>query len=124
MGKLCVPKEERVQLIREAHTSKVFIHFSVGKTVANLQRYVYWPKMQEEVSRFIRGCILCCTRKPNNRKKGLYNPLLVPTRPWESISMDFVGGLLRIRKGHDYLYVVVERFSKMCVLMACKNTIK
>jgi hypothetical protein len=31
MGKLCVPKEERVQLIREAHTSKVVGHFGVGR---------------------------------------------------------------------------------------------
>jgi hypothetical protein len=80
--------------------------------------------MQEEVARFIRGCILCCTSKPSNRKQGLYNPLLVPTRPWESISMDFVGGFSRTRRGHDYLYVVVDRFNKMCVLMACKKTIK
>jgi len=28
-----------LQLIREAHTSKVAGHFGVGNTVANLQRY-------------------------------------------------------------------------------------
>ena len=27
------------------------------------------------------------------------------------------------RKHHDYLYVVVDRFSKMCILMPCKKTI-
>ena len=27
------------------------------------------------------------------------------------------------RKGHDYLYVVVDRFRKMCLLMPCKKTI-
>ena len=27
------------------------------------------------------------------------------------------------RKGHDYLYVVVDRFSKMCILMACEKII-
>ena len=37
--------------------------------------------------------------------------------------MDFVGGLPMSRKGHDYLYVVVDRFKKMCVLMAYKKTI-
>jgi len=34
--KLCVPKGERLQWIREAHTSKVARHFVVGKIVANL----------------------------------------------------------------------------------------
>ena len=36
LDKLCVPKGEQLQLIREAHTSKVAGHFGVGKTVANL----------------------------------------------------------------------------------------
>jgi hypothetical protein len=83
-----------------------------------------WPKMQEEVARFIKGCILCCTIKPSKKKQGLYSPLLVPMSPWESMSMDFVGGLLRTRRGHEYMYVVVDRFNKMCALMAHKKTIQ
>jgi hypothetical protein len=123
LNKLRVPKEKRLQLIREAHTSKIAGHFGVGKTIANLQSYVYWPIMQEDVARYIRGCILCCTINPNKRKQGLYHPLHVPTGPWEIISMDFVGCLPTTKKGHDYLYVVVDRFNKMCILMPCKKTI-
>ena len=47
----------------------------------------------------------------------MYTPLPVPSHPWESVSMDFVGGLLKSRKGHGYLYVVVDRFRKMCILV-------
>jgi hypothetical protein len=124
LNKLCVPKSERLKLIREANTSKVAGHFSVGKTIANLQRYVCWPKMKEDVAWYIRGCILWCTNKPSNKKQVLYHPLFVPTRPWESISMDFMGGSPTTRKRHDYIFVVVNKFSKMCILMPCKNTIK
>ena len=98
-------------------------HFGVGKIVANLQRYCYWPHMIDNVSHFIGGCSLCVTSNPRNRKPRLYPPLLVPSRPWESISMDFVGGLPLSRKGHDYLYVVVDRFNKMCILTPSKNKI-
>jgi hypothetical protein len=38
--------------------------------------------------------------------------------------MDFVGGFLATKKGHDYLFVVVDRFNKMCIHMPCKQTIK
>ena len=110
-------------MIRGDRTSKFARHFNVGKTTTNLQRYVYWPKMQEKVARFIRGCILCSTNKPSNMKYGLYHPFPVPTRPWEIIAMDFVGGLPITRKGHDYLFVIVDRFNKMCVFMPCENTI-
>jgi hypothetical protein len=38
--------------------------------------------------------------------------------------MDFLGGLPTTRKGHDYLFVVVDNFNKMCIFMPCKKTIK
>ena len=66
---------------------------------------------------------MCATRKSTNRKLGLYTLLPVPSRPWESVSMDFVGGLPMSRKGHDYLYVVVDQFNKICILMPCKKKI-
>jgi hypothetical protein len=79
--------------------------------------------MKAIVSKYVKGCVMCSTCKPTNRKLGLYSPLLVPSHPWERISMDFVGGLPMTRGGHDYLYVVVDRFSKMCILMPCKMQI-
>jgi hypothetical protein len=53
---------------------------------------------------------MCSTCKPTNRKLGLYSPLRVPSHSWDSISMDFLGGLHMSKRGHDYLYVVVDRF--------------
>jgi hypothetical protein len=50
LGKLCIPQGERINIIREAHSSLIAGHFGVGKTIANLQRYCYWPKMNESVS--------------------------------------------------------------------------
>jgi hypothetical protein len=38
--------------------------------------------------------------------------------------MDFMGGFPRTTKVYDYLFVVVDRFINMCILMPCKNTIK
>jgi hypothetical protein len=68
--------------------------------------------------------MICCTNKPSNRNKGLYNPLPIPTQAWEIISMDFVGDLPTTQKGHDNLYLVVDRFSKMYILISCKKTTK
>jgi len=46
-GKLCIPQTERIKTIREAHTSLISGHFGVSKTVAQLQRFCYWPKMND-----------------------------------------------------------------------------
>jgi len=77
--------------------------------------------MNETISKYVKGCVMCAIRKPSNINLGLYKPLPIPPQPWESLSMDFVGGFQMSRIGHDYLYVMVDRFSKMCILMPCKK---
>ena len=79
--------------------------------------------MKDQVTKHIEGYSLCCSSKPSNRKLGLYQPLIVPSHPWKCILMDFVGVLPMTKKGHDYLFIVMDRFKKMCILISCKKTI-
>jgi hypothetical protein len=105
LGKLCIPTSERVHVIRESHTSLVSGNFGVGKTMAHLQRFCYWPQMKSIVTKYVKGFLVCFTCNTTNIKLGIYSPLHVPSHPWESISMDFVGCLPMSKGGHDYLYV-------------------
>jgi hypothetical protein len=89
----------------------------------HLQRFCYWPQMKAIVTKYVKGCVMFSTCKSTNIKLGLYSPLHVPSHPWESISMDFLGGLPMTKEGHDYLYIVVDSFSKMCILIPCKKQI-
>lgn len=64
----------------EAHSSHVSGNFGLGKIVAQLQRYCYWNRMNETNDKYIKGCVVCSTHKPNNRNICLYMPLPVPSR--------------------------------------------
>ena len=91
----------RINIIREKHCSGLRGHFGIEKTIDMVKRSYYWPKMNNEVKKFIKTCTICQQAKDVSTNQGLYQPLPIPTRPWESISMDFVMELPRTKKGFD-----------------------
>ena len=82
----------------------------------------FWPKMKCDVERAYLGCITYRQTKYRVLPHGLYTPLPVPSAPWVDISMDFVLGLPRSRKGRDSIFVVVDRFSNMLHFISCHKT--
>ncbi|KAF7812552.1 Transposon Ty3-I Gag-Pol polyprotein [Senna tora] len=84
-------------------------HFGVKKTLDVLLEHFFWPKMKRDVGRICAKCITCRKAKSRVLPHGLYTPLPVPSETWVDISMDFVLGLLRSKKGMDSIFVVVDR---------------
>ena len=97
-------------------------HFGVKKTEDVLATHFFWPKMRRDVERFVARCTTCQKAKSRLNPHGLYMPLPVPSVPWEDISMDFVLGLPRTKKGRDSIFVVVDRFSKMAHFIPCHKS--
>jgi hypothetical protein len=55
---------------------------------------------------------------------GLLHPLDIPNNKWESISMDFIVSLPHTQWGHDSIWVVVDRLTKLARFIPTKTTVK
>ncbi|XP_071933764.1 uncharacterized protein [Coffea arabica] len=123
LNRLCIPNcSIRSLLVREAHRGGLMGHFGVAKTLAILQEHFHWPRMKRDVERMVAKCITCHKAKSKLQPYGLYSPLPVPKEPWTDISMDFVLGLPRSKRGNDSIFVIVDRFSKMAHFIPCHKT--
>ena len=91
-------------------------HFGVAKTLAILQEHFYWPHMKRDVERICGRCVTCRQAKSKVQPNGLYTPLPIPSEPRIDISMDFVLGLPRTKRGRDSIFLVVDRFLKWHIL--------
>ena len=80
--------------------------------------------LAKNVSRFqtIRGAVYRQRGKGTSSNARLYQPLAIPTRTWECLSIHFFLGLHKTARGYDSVYVVVDRFRKMAHFILCKTT--
>jgi len=122
-NRICIPVGSvRLLLMQEAHGGGLMGHFGAKKTEDVLATHFFWPRMRRDVERFVARCNTCQKAKSRLNPHGLYMPLPIPSVPWADISMDFVLGLPRTKRGSDSVFVVVDRFSKMAHFIPCHKT--
>ena len=65
------------------------------------------------VEDYVRTCDTCDrTKIPRHHPYGLLEPLPIPSKPWQSISFDFIIDLLD-SKGFNVILIVVDQYTKM-----------
>lgn len=119
-----VPLGARASLIRNCHEGELAPHFGIFKTYKRLALRYFWPKMYEDVEKFVNGCDVCSAYKHSqDRTPGLLGSPKVCSRPFEMLSVDLCGPFPRSRAGYTSLLVVVCCFTKYCVLFPLRRAI-
>ena len=113
-GRLVLPRTSKriLHLFREFHSSVVGGHGGVLKTYKRMAGELYWVGMKKDVAKMVSECEICQRHKYSTMlPSGLLQPLELPEKVWDDITMDFIDGLPR-SEGYTVIFVVVDRLSK------------
>jgi hypothetical protein len=124
-GKHYVPEGDQLQLrlIQEHHDTAFTGHQGSAKTIDLLDRQYYQKEMRKWVHLYVRNCHSCQRSSTSQHATlGDLQPLPVPEKPWEDISMDFVVRLPEC-EGFDAVWVVVDTLWRIRHLIPCHTII-
>jgi hypothetical protein len=125
--RLVVPKNQDLKnkLMDEAHLSKLSIHPGSSKMYQELRPHYWWTKMKKEIAAYVARCDTCCRVKAIHMKPaGLLQPLSVSSWKWDDISMDFISGFPTTQKGHDSIWVIMDRLTKIAHFLSVKTNFR
>jgi hypothetical protein len=89
----------------------------------DLKEQFWWHGMKREIAFYIAQCdVYQRVKAEHQRPAGLLQPLKVPMWKWEEVGMDFITGLPRSNRGHDSIWVIVDRLTKVAHFLPVKTT--
>src|SRR5260221_4972387 len=75
------------------------------------------------VKDYVASCATCAHAKsPRHKPYGKLKQLLIPSRPWSSISMDFIEQLPD-SEGFSAILVIVDRLTKQAIFIPSHDTV-
>ncbi|MCH80642.1 retrotransposon protein, partial [Trifolium medium] len=108
-------------LLSEFHTTPQGGHSGFYRTYRRIAANVYWIGMKNIIQEFVKACDICQRQKYlTSSPGGLLQPLPIPNRIWEDLSMDFITGLPK-SKGYEAIMVIVDRLSKYVHFVPLKH---
>ena len=121
-GLWVVPEEFKLEVLKQHHDSEVAGHWGRHRTQELVSRNFIWDHWQEDVARYVAGCIKCQKAKADRHSKQTkLVPMPTGERPFEEIAMDFVGELPE-SEGFNAILVVTDRFTKVQHYVPAKTT--
>ena len=100
------------EMFEELHSTPQGGHAGFRKTWYRVVQSFFWRTLRKDIKTCVRECMICQqTKYTTTSPAGLLQPLPVPDRVWDNITMDFIVGLPP-SNGKTTIYVVVDRLSK------------
>lgn len=112
-ARLAVPSSLRLGVIKEIHdTITEGAHAGYHRTYNRIANTYYWPRMSRDIKKYTSTCDICQKSKPRRHAPvGFLQPIAIPSRPFEVVTMDFIPELPK-SQGYDNCFVIVDKLTK------------
>lgn len=97
-----IPTKLRSDALSSLHVS----HLGIVKCKSMARMCMWWPRMDDDIKAFIKGCEACAKLRPSPNKAKLIS-WENTGRPWSRIHIDYAGPM----EGNYYL-IVIDSYSK------------
>ncbi|UYV79019.1 hypothetical protein LAZ67_17000657, partial [Cordylochernes scorpioides] len=125
MGKpwlLVVPKQMRVDILREAHDAPMAGHLGFAKTYDRVRRKYFWPGLHISVRQYVAHCRECQRRKGSTeRPPGQLVPIPPVARPFQKIGIDLLGRFPTSNDGNKWTVVATDYLKRYAMTKAIPN---
>ncbi|CDI75825.1 hypothetical protein EPH_0006340 [Eimeria praecox] len=121
----CVPQfpEFLTHILYRHHDYVTAGHREQKKTSFSLSKLYYWPGMRTYTNAYVESCTQCrASKSPNKKPAGHLQQLIIPSRLWSHVSLDFITDLPPTKTGHDSILVLVDSLSKMAHFVPAEKT--
>jgi hypothetical protein len=112
-------------ILKEAQDSDYSIHTGSTKMYPDLKQKYWWYGLKRDVAAHVAMCDVCQRVKAKHqRPAGLLHPLKIPEWNWEEIGMNFITRLPCTPKGYDFIWVIMDRLTKVAHFIPVKTSYK
>eukprot|EP00731_Ephydatia_muelleri_P037182 Em0411g3a len=107
---LVVPKGHVKIILEKLHNESG--HLGVQRTTEKVKERFYWPGYEMDIQNWVQECQQCQKRNPPQPHPLAPLGSIKCTYPFDVISWDIMGPLPLSTKGHKYILVITDLFSK------------
>ena len=100
-GKIVVPQKLQHHVTDWYHT--VLCHPGITRTEESIAQHLVWPKMRDQITKYVQSCPTCQKTKRKIKKYGWLPPKNAEATPWDKMCIDLIGPYKINRKGTNTL---------------------
>jgi hypothetical protein len=123
-SRLCVPRSKMPYTLSLVHDSAhEGAHTGPARFEACLRELFYWPQMSCDADLFCKGCDVCQKiMEDRTAPMGGLQPSHIPARPFATVSLDLITGLLPSGpEKYTAILVIVEKLTKYALIIPTHN---